>query len=101
MAIDRSKFKTSSSIAMKQQYDEIDATIKNREVFADKLEITNGVNKFRIFPYHPDGGGDVYAETKVVHWLPAMMPEKDNGKVVLDSKGKPRGNAATGSLQSG
>ena len=93
MAIDRSKFKTSSAAAMKQADQETEAVVKNKEnVNADYLKITPGSNKFRIYPYHPDGGGDTFAEAKVIHWLPTEVAERDsNNNVVNDPKtGKPK-----------
>lgn len=91
MAIDRSKFKSSVTSAVKQQDKEVESIVKNRGENAEFLKIKDGNNKFRIFPYHPDGGGSVYAEAKVIHWLPGESAERDDkGNIVKDDKGNPK-----------
>lgn len=76
--IDRSKFKSSSVAAMTSEDKKVDQVVRNKKVKADFHKIKNGDNYHRIYPAHPDGGGTAYAEARVVHWLPAMVPVKDD-----------------------
>lgn len=79
MAIDRSKFKASSQADVAEQ-DKAMATAagKGRKGIADTLEIELGENRFRIYPAHPDGGGQFFAEAVSRVFLPAMVQERDS-----------------------
>lgn len=88
---DRSKFKATQAATMKQSDKETEAVSKNRDtVSADYMDIkVDGTNKYRIYPFHPDGGGNLFAETKVVHWLEVEVPERDENKnIIKDASGK-------------
>jgi hypothetical protein len=86
---DRSKFKATAASTLKQADKETEAVVRNKGVAAEYIDIKkDGVHKLRIYPYHPDGGGDAFAETKVVHWLSVMVPEKDGqGNIIKDTAG--------------
>lgn len=98
MTFDRSKFKATRAVELKQDDKRTESTVRNRTASADYLDIPEKAVKaakgtktytMRIFPYHPEGGGRLFAEAKVVHWLKVMLPKRDSeGKVETDNKGK-------------
>lgn len=82
---DRSKFKTTSSQALEKQQKDLAEKRPQRggNNFADYHEIEDGVNRFRIMPFHPDGGGESYAEAKCTSWLQVNRPKRgEDGKVI-------------------
>lgn len=85
---DRSKFKPTQVAAMKQADKDVEAVVKNRDASAGFIDIKkDGSHKLRIYPPHPDGGGNLFVETKVVNWLKVSVPERDKeGNIVNDSK---------------
>lgn len=85
---DRSKFRATKAATLKQADKETDSVVKNRSVLSGWIDIkTDGVHKLRIYPFHPDCGGDAFAEARVVHWLNVSNPERDKeGNVVNDPK---------------
>lgn len=89
--IDRSKFKA-SSLSKQKEIDQQSSRLLGKSdssTRGDMLEIEEGINRFRIYPAHPDGGGEVYAEPVAKVFLPALVPEKDrDGKEITDSKGR-------------
>src|ERR1039458_3889121 len=101
-AIDRSKFKSTSVAASKQAEQVLDAiTGKGKGASADYHKITPGTHYYRIYPPHPDGKGELYAEAKGVHWLPVEVtefdkqgkPVKENGKNKTKIANRPLFNA--------
>jgi len=89
MALDRSKFKATSVAATVQKDAELSSSLGRNNDRVDYLKWNNGSNLARIYPPHPieDEGGDVFAEPKVVVWLPMMVAQKDaNHQETLDPK---------------
>lgn len=96
---DRSQFKATKAANLKQADKELESIVKQKEsTTADYINIPekdkngkklSGSYKIRIYPYHPDGGGNTFAESKVVHWLPVETEEKDkDGNIIMDAKTK-------------
>ncbi len=83
--IDRSAFKATSVQTLKDRDKEIGVTQGGD---ASRLKIEVGSNIFRVYPPHPDGGGDSFTEAKVTHWLPMDVEDKKDGELQYDSKGK-------------
>lgn len=81
--IDRSKFKASNQQEVAQQDQAMaNAAGKGRRGIAENLEISIGVNRFRIYPAHPEGGFS-FAEAVSRVFLPAMVQERgDDGKPI-------------------
>lgn len=76
---DRSKLKATALSTVKQQ--EKDQQTK-RPSSGDGFDrsyhkIDNGDNIFRIFPFHPDGGGSSFAEAKCVSFLSVNTQKRD------------------------
>ncbi len=89
MSTDRSKFKATSVATMKNKDKQIESSLGKGGNYAGRHKILDGLNTFRICPYHPDGGGDVYAEPVVVWYLPCDVPERDDDRnIKKDGKGK-------------
>lgn len=88
-AFDRSKFKATSTAELKKA----DSDNGN----ADFFKIVEGENRFRIYPYHPDGGGNTFAELKETHWLEIEVPVYENGKKTdkVERKGRSIFNSIT------
>lgn len=86
---DRSKLKTTSNAALEKQKQE---QAQKRPQgggggFGDNLSIEDGINKFRLAPFHPDDSvpeeDQRYAEAKCVSFLEVTRPKKDDqGKVI-------------------
>jgi len=97
MAFDRSKFKATTSKTLKQKDEETQNLVSNKPNQADYINIPakdrngkkiDGTYTVRIYPFHPDGGGDTFCEVKGVHWLKVMSPKRDkDGKIQKDDKG--------------
>ncbi len=84
---DRSKLKTTSSAALDKQKREQE--IKRPKGGGDRsfLTIEDGVNRIRIFPFHPDDSvpeeDQRYAEAKCVTFLDLERPKRDaQGKTI-------------------
>lgn len=90
MAIDRSKYRSTTTAALVDSDKETDKKMgKSDNGRADFLTIDNGKNVFRIYPPHMNGGGVLFAEPKVVTFLPVYVEEKDDrGKMVKVLKQK-------------
>jgi hypothetical protein len=88
--IDRSKFKSTSVATAKQKDQEIDSKMGKGGGDVTYLNIkTPGESHYRIYPPHPDDGGELYAVPRAFHWLKVEIQEKDDkGNVVKDAKGK-------------
>lgn len=90
MALDRSKFKATSVAATIQKDEQLSTQLgRDGGIKTDYIKFENGTNVLRIYPPHPeeDGGGDVYAEPKVVVFLPMMVVQKDDkGQDMVDAK---------------
>lgn len=64
---------------------------KGRKSMTENLDIEVGINRFRIYPVHPDGGGVTFAEAVSRVFLPAMVQERDGeNKPVLLPNGQPK-----------
>lgn len=88
MAVDRNKFQA-TSLAKNKEADEAVEAVVGRSGFerADVHKLESGKNTFRIYPPHPDGGGETFAEPVVRVFLPVMVEEKDDkGNVVMEGK---------------
>ncbi len=76
---DRSKIKATSVGQMKSQEREHETKRPSNSGFdSNYLKIEDGVNKFRIFPFHPEGGGSSYAEAKCVTFLSVNTEKRDD-----------------------
>lgn len=84
---DRSKLKATSMKTLKNQQEELD---KVRPSGGGKdllfLSIDEGKNTFRVFPFHPDGGGSSYAEAKCVSFLNVMKPKRDDKFKIIEGE---------------
>jgi hypothetical protein len=91
MAFDRSKFKSTSVATAKQADKAVEAVTGkgDRGPSADYHKIKPGMNYHRLYPPHPEDGGELYAVPKGVHWIPQEVPKKDKeGKFIKDAKDK-------------
>lgn len=87
----RSKYKATSVAATKQADKAVEAVTGkgDRGPSADYHKIDPGMNYHRIYPPHPEDGGELYAVPKGVHWIPQEVPKKDkDGKFEKDKDGK-------------
>lgn len=75
---DRSKFKTTSLNTLKDQEKEQNEkrNFKNFDGLSF-LHLDDGENLIRIYPHHPDGKGESFAEPKTVTFLEVSVPKKD------------------------
>jgi hypothetical protein len=79
---DRSKLKaTAATVIQKQEKD-----FKRGGGGLDFLSIETGENPIRVFPYHPDGGGESFAEAKSVSFLEVQVPKRDADKKVIEGE---------------
>ncbi len=79
---DRSKLKaTSGSVIQKQEKD-----FQRGKGGLDFLSIETGENVVRVFPYHPDGGGESFAEAKSVSFLEVEVPKRDAEKKIVEGQ---------------
>lgn len=83
---DRSKLKATSMAVLEAQEkeQEVKRPTSGGNFDRNYLTVENGDNKFRIFPAHPDGGGQSFAEAKCVSFLSVRTAVKDD-------KGQPTG----------
>lgn len=84
MAIDRSKFKASNIVEMKQEEDKVNALVGKTSGNNDFIELTPGLNKIRFYPTHPDSKSSQFLMPKAVSWIPQEVEIKDD-------KGEPTG----------
>lgn len=78
MGFDRSKYKTTSAAAsLKLDKENKEKRPKGGGSFADNHTIDDGINRFRLFPFHIDGGGDSYRVAKCVSFLDVTKPKRD------------------------
>jgi hypothetical protein len=80
---DRSKFRSSSASDMAAKQADINQKRPGQGERAGYFKIENGDNIFRIAPFHPDGGGNLFYEFKTVSWLSVEMEKKDDAGNVL------------------
>jgi hypothetical protein len=76
---DRSKVRATTGESIKKR----EAEVRSRRPIGSGAKagyhiIDNGDNKFKIFPYHPDGGGESFAECKCVVFLDCKVPKRDS-----------------------
>lgn len=94
MAIDRSKFKSTQTSSMIEKDKEVETKLRGTSGSLDYHKIEDGKNLFRAYPAHPVEGEEVeqnqFAETKCVTYLPAMVEEWVDGRVVNGPDGKPK-----------
>lgn len=79
----RSAFKATSTEVSKAK--EKEAGLKARNGSGSDLvfhTLEQGDNKFRFYPYHPDGGGETYFEHKVVNFLPIEVDVWEDGEKI-------------------
>lgn len=91
MAIDRTKFK--ATVAAKNVEKDAQVNAQMGKTFGERADVHKlkpGRNMFRIYPPHPDKGGDTYAEPIVRVFLPVMVQEKDDKGVLLTDNGQPK-----------
>lgn len=83
---DRSKLRATSMAVLEAQEKEQETKRPTSGGNFDRnyLTVENGDNKFRIFPAHPEGGGQSFAEAKCVSFLSVRT-------AVRDDKGQPTG----------
>lgn len=74
----RDKFKATSVTTLKNKMAQEDKMMGSDGGRAGYLEITEGSNKFRIFPAHP--GGDLFYAIKVVHWGSITKDDGSSGR---------------------
>lgn len=93
---DRSKFKATPLNKLEEQ-DKEQSEKRNFGFDGVKfLSCETGDNLIRIYPCHPDGPGESFAEPKTVNFLEVRVPKKENGKVIdgeFETKNKPIFNA--------
>lgn len=87
MGFDRSKFKGTSLATLREQQAQQDAVRPSNGGDRSYLKIEAGDNRFRILPFHPDGGGSSYAEAKTTSFMSVMAQKRDeNGKPIEGEK---------------
>lgn len=90
---DRSKLKSTSASAQQKQTNELASKGFGGGGRTEFIQIKEGEQTLRVFPFHPEGGGDNFAEVKCVSWLDVEVPKRDeSGKKVGEEKEiKPKG----------
>ncbi len=92
MGFDRSKVGVTTSAALKKQETEL-AIKRPTSGKTDYLQIKDGENKFRILPFHSDGGGSTFSEARTVSYLELKVEKRDEDGDVIEGKfeikGKP------------
>jgi hypothetical protein len=88
MGFDRSKYKTTSADTLdKQAKEQQEKRPKGgNSNYAGWHKIEDGVNKFRFFPFHPDGGGESFMEARTVSWLEVNRPKRDENKKIIEGE---------------
>lgn len=91
MAIDRSKFKKTSVSQLAQSDKDLNRTMGRKEKTGNGHVIDEGLNLFRAYPAHPDGGEkDSFVVPFVQTFLPAVVDDKDDrGNIKKDAAGNP------------
>lgn len=87
--IDRSKFKATTRAAAQKTDKVVRNVIGGKGERADRLKIEPGKNYFRIFPFHPDGGGETYYEPLATYYLPIEQEVEKDGKKRVEMRTKP------------
>ncbi len=82
---DRSKIKTTTAAALKQQQTELDQQ-RPKSNRIGYHEIKNGAQKFRIAPYHPEGGGKSFNEPRTVSYFELKSQKRDASGQVIEGK---------------
>lgn len=96
MALDRSKFKSSSVAQLTQDDKDLNKNLGKKErISSNGHELDEGSNLLRLYPVHPDAvEADANASWVVPFvqtFLPAIVQEKDKqGVVIKDNKGNPK-----------
>jgi hypothetical protein len=93
--MDRSKFRDTTRVSdLKKSDEKLNSIVKQDDQqggYAKFLKIEDGVNKFAIYPPHPNDNFNPFIEPVQRWWIPAYVPEKDDkGNVILDKKGNPK-----------
>lgn len=83
-AFDRSRFKATSSVALQDQKNDFAANSssgRKRRRIPENLSLdTSGTYIFRVFPFHPDGGGSSFMEPVSQTWLERERDVWEDGK---------------------
>jgi len=82
MVFDRSRFKATQVATLNQQETDISKATKSRPGSSGRLKVTDGQNKFRIYPAQV--GSDSFCYARTVHWLPREIEE--GGKKVISRR---------------
>lgn len=77
MGFDRSKYKTTTKQAAELQDQENSQKRPKSGGQFEMHKIEDGVNIFRFFPFHPDGGGRSWREAKCVSFLEVTKQKRD------------------------
>ena len=88
----RAQFKDTTRLEdLKRQDRDIDnVNRKSDKEYADFLSIDDGINKFRIYPPHPNDTGNSFIESVQKWWLTFHREKKDkDGEKMKDRKGNP------------
>lgn len=82
MGFDRSKFKTTTASSLQKK--EAELSVKRPSSGRNEfIKLEEGDTTLRIMPYHPEGGGELFAEAKCVSWLEVSVPKRDdNGQII-------------------
>ena len=84
---DRSKFQgTDMSVVREQEAQQQAKRPSGHQGDYTFLKFEEGANKFRIYPFHPDGGGTSYTEPKSVSFLPVKVPQRDAERKIIEGK---------------
>lgn len=75
--IDKSKYKPTLLANLDNPSESTRENYSNNRVY---LSLNPGVNKFRLYPAHPDGGGQRYAEPTEFFYVEAEVDEYENGE---------------------
>lgn len=93
---DRSKFKATPLNTLEKQEKEQNEKRNFGFEGLQFLTCENGENLIRIYPCHPDGPGESFAEPKTVTFLEVKVPKKEGNKIIegeFELKNKPIFNA--------
>lgn len=87
MASLKDRFRTSTAEAAALQDEKVKAVAPSkRGGRPGYLSIDDGPNMFRIYPFHPDGRGEFYAEPKMTVWLEVEVPKRDDEGNLIPNK---------------
>ena len=87
--IDRSKFKPTTASQLVQDDKQLNKDLGKKEKTGNGHEIDEGLNLFRIYPAHPDGGGSSFVEPFAQTFIMARVQERKDGQPVLEN-GEPK-----------